>query len=173
MSHYGDFDVSSVARKMTIDGTRNGEVGYWALQGPGWLLLLYLVYAQAIPAFDYELGVAMGTQESVEQITAVGTAFFYGFAFGDLIVYIPLLALGLIGHARRRNWGRVMLIAALGITIYWPVVNLAAAIAARGAPGWNLPNEGAFWVVLPPIALWAVWGTWRLSRELTRSEGRT
>jgi hypothetical protein len=145
------------------------DIGYFALQGPGWLLLLYLIVAQAIPAFDYELGVAMGTQESAAQITAVGTAFFYGFAFGDLIVYIPLLAFGLIGHARARNWGRVTLIAALGITIYWPVVCLAAAVAARGAPGWNLSNEGTFWLVLPPIAFWAAWGTWRLSRELARS----
>lgn len=33
----------------------------WWLQIPGWFLLAYLVYAQAIPAFDYELGVRMGT----------------------------------------------------------------------------------------------------------------
>ena len=94
------------------------DIGYLALQGPGWLLLLYLIVAQAIPAFDYELGVAMGTQESAAQITAVGTAFFYGFAFGDLVVYIPLLAFGLLGHARARNWGRVMLIRAHNFVRY-------------------------------------------------------
>lgn len=48
---------------------------FWSLQGPGWVLLLYLVYAQAIPAFDYDLGVAMGTQESAARITEVGVAF--------------------------------------------------------------------------------------------------
>lgn len=62
------------------------DVGYWTLLGPGWLLLLCLVYAQAIPAFNYELGVA---------------------------------------------------------------------------------------IVLPPIAWWAVWGTWRLIREVARSAGHT
>ena len=31
-----------------------------SVQIPGWLLLIYLVYAQAIPAFDYDLGIAMG-----------------------------------------------------------------------------------------------------------------
>ena len=67
-------------------------VSYWMLLGPGWLLLAYLVYAQAIPAFDYDLGVSMGTQEPAEQITAVGVAFWYGFALADLVVYIPLLA---------------------------------------------------------------------------------
>jgi len=54
---------------------KNRGVSHWMLLGPGWLLLAYLVYAQAIPAFDYDLGVSMGTQEPVEQITAVGVAF--------------------------------------------------------------------------------------------------
>jgi hypothetical protein len=35
-------------------------------------LVLYLIYAKAIPAFDYQLGVSMGTQESAEAITEVG-----------------------------------------------------------------------------------------------------
>jgi hypothetical protein len=35
---------------------------FWALQVPGWLLLIYLIYAQGISAFDYQLGVTMGTQ---------------------------------------------------------------------------------------------------------------
>lgn len=140
-------------------------IDFWLLQGPGWLLLSYLVYAQAIPAFDYDLGIAMGTQESAEQITEVGVAFWYGFAFGDLVIYIPLLFLGLIGHWLGANWGRVMFIAALGITVYWPVVSLAALVAARAAAGWNLTDEAAFWVVLPLIAVWGIWGLWQIAAE--------
>ena len=147
----------------------NRSAGFWMLHGPGWLLLAYLVYAQAIPAFDYELGVSMGTQEPAEKITAVGTAFWYGFAFGDLVVYIPLLALGLMGHWLGRAWGRIMLVAALGISAYWPVVCLAAIVAARSAPGWNLGDETAFWIVLPLITAWAAWGLWRMFVELKTS----
>ena len=55
--------------------------------------------------------------------------------------------------------------AALGITVYWPVLSLAAVVAARDAAGWSLPGETAYWIVLPPIALWAAWGLWRLARE--------
>jgi hypothetical protein len=135
---------------------------YWLLQIPGWLLLAYLVYAQAIPAFDYELGVRMGTQESAQQITEVGAAFWYGFAFSDLVVYIPLLAIGLIGHWHRRPWGRVVFAAALGITVYWPVAVLAAAVDARGASGWVI-DETPFWIVLPTIAAWALWGLLRIA----------
>ncbi len=133
------------------------------LQIPGWLLLLYLVYAQAIPAFDYELGVRMGTQESADQVTEVGAAFWYGFAFADLVIYIPLLAAGLIGHLRRQPWGRVVLGAGLGITVYWPVVVLAAAVDARDAAGWAI-EETPYWIVLPAIVAWALWGLSRVAR---------
>jgi len=137
-------------------------IGFWMVQGPGWLLTIYLLYAQGISAFDYDLGVSMGTQESAEQITEVGTSFWWGFAFGDLVIYIPLLVMGLIGHWAAKAWGRVVLAAALGITVYWPVVALASVAAARGAEGWDLPKESEYWVVLPLIASWAVWGLWRI-----------
>jgi len=144
---------------------KNRDIGFWVLQGPGWILLLYLLYAQAIPAFSYDLGVAMGTQESAEQITGVGVAFWYGFAFADLVVYIPLLVLGLTGHVLNWKWGRLILAAALGITAYWPVVCLAAVVAARGAAGWNISNELSYWIVLPLITFWGIWGLWYISKE--------
>ena len=139
------------------------NISFWLLQGPGWFLLFYLIYAQAIPAFDYDLGIAMGTQEPADQVSEVGVAFWYGFAFADLVTYIPILAIGLIGYWLERVWGRVLLAAALGVTIYWPVVCLAALVAARDAAGWNLENEAPFWVVLPLITFWGVWGLWRIA----------
>lgn len=145
------------------------NIGFWAVQGPGWALVLYLIYAQAIPAFNYQLGVRMGTQESAETITEVGTAFWYGFAFGDLVVYIPLLLFGLIGHWRGWRWANTVLGAALGITVYWPIVVLASAVAARGASGWYLPNETAYWIVLPLIALWGAFSLWQIRLIIDRS----
>jgi hypothetical protein len=142
---------------------------YWWLQIPGWILLVYLCYAQAIPAFDYELGVRMGTQESAQQITEVGAAFWYGFAFSDLVVYIPLLGAGLIGHWLVRPWWRAVFAAALGITIYWPIVVLAAAVDARDASGWHV-DEAAYWVVLPAIAAWGLWGLILVARPQDDSE---
>lgn len=141
------------------------DIGFWVLQWVGWLFLIYLIYAQAIPAFDYELGIAMGTQEPSEIITEVGAAFWYGFAFGDLVVYIPLLMIGLIGYWLGKMWGRNLLAAALGITVYWPIVCLAAVIAARDSAGWNLTDETPYWIVLPIITLWGIWGLWHISRQ--------
>ena len=110
---------------------------FWFLQVSGWLLLLWLIYAQGITAFGYQIGVSMGTQEPASAITEVGAAFWYGFAFGDLIIYIPLLAIGLVAHWRGSRPGMLVFAAALGITIYWPIVCLAALVDARGAPGWS------------------------------------
>jgi len=120
---------------------------FWALQVPGWLLLFYLIYAQGITAFDYDIGVAMGTQEPASTVTEVGTAFWYGFALGDLLTYIPILAIGLVGHMRVKKWGQIAMAAALGITVYWPIVCLAAMVDARGAVGWKLPTEAPYWIV--------------------------
>jgi hypothetical protein len=142
----------------------NRPAEYWWLQITGWLLLAYLVYAQAIPAFDYELGVRMGTQEPAQRITDVGAAFWYGFAFADLVVYIPLLGAGLIGHWLGAEWWRPVLGAALGVTVYWPVAVLAAAVDARDAPGWDI-DEATYWIVLPIIAVWALSALLMVARD--------
>ena len=73
----------------------------------------------------------------------MGAAFYYGFAFGDLVTYIPLLVVGLSGCWLRRFWARVVSDMALGTTVYWPVVSLAAVVAERRADEWNLPNDTA------------------------------
>jgi len=140
------------------------NIEFWLIQAPGWLLLSYLVYAQAIAAFDYDMGVRLGTQEPAEVVSEVGVAFWYGFAVADVLVYIPLLAAGLVGFWLSKRWGRVVLGAALGITVYWPIVCLAAVVAARDASGWNLVDETPYWIVLPLIAAWAAWGLCRVAR---------
>jgi uncharacterized transporter YbjL len=113
----------------------------------------------------------MGTQESARQITEVGAAFWYGFAFADLVIYIPLLAAGLIGHWLWRPWWRVAFGAALGITVYWPIVVLAAAVDARDASGWDI-DDTSYWIVLPIIATWALAGLILVARSAAETVHR-
>lgn len=145
--------------------TSKRDTSFWALQIAGWLLLIYLIYAQGITAFGYDLGVAMGTQEPATMITEVGAAFWYGFAFGDSLTYIPFLLVGLMGHLRAARWGRIWMAAALGITVYWPIVCLAALVHARGALGWNIASEVPYWIVLPMITAWGAWGLVAVARD--------
>jgi len=90
----------------------------------------------------------------------------------DLIIYIPLLGAGLIGHWLARPWWRAILGAALGITLYWPVVVLVTAVAARNASGWEI-DETAYWVVLPVIAIWAMWGLFLIARTASEAADDT
>jgi len=134
------------------------DIGFWVVQGPGWVFVAYLVVAQCLPAFDYDIGVRMGTQEPARQITPVGRAMFWGFALADLVFYTPLLIVGLVGHWLGQPWAVLVLGAGFGITVYWPIVSLATVHAARAAPGWSLPKERDYWIVLPLIALWGLAG---------------
>jgi len=139
------------------------DIGVWIIQIPGWLLFVYLALAQCTAAISYDLGVRMGTQEPSRQITEVGVAFWWGLAFADLVFYTPLLGLGLIGHIFGSTWSGPVLGAALGITVYWPIVSLATVRKARTAPGWSLPKERQYWIVLPVISLWGAVGLWLMS----------
>lgn len=131
---------------------------FWFIQIPGWLLFAYLVVAQCSAAVSYDLGVRMGTQDPADRITGVGVAFFRGFALADLVFYTPILGLGLVGHILGLDWTPLVLGAALGITVYWPIVSLVTVRAARGTPGWSLPDEGQYWLVLPIIIAWGIIG---------------
>ena len=128
--------------------------GFWVIQLPGWVLFIYLVVAQCSAALSYDLGVRMRTQEPAERISDVGVAFFKGLAVADLLFYTPLLGLGLVGHALGTIWGSILLSAAAGITVYWPLACLVTVKAARGTKNWSLPKERDYWIVLPLIALW-------------------
>ena len=81
------------------------------------------------------------------------------------MTYIPILGVGLVGHLRGRPWGRIALAAALGITVYWPVVCLAALVDARDAAGWDVSDEAQYWIVCLLIAAWGAIGLWFLLRE--------
>ena len=139
-------------------------IEFWVLQVVGWLLVVWYAVTQCFAALFWDKAVAWGLQEGADRITEVGVAFWYGFAFGDLVFYAPLLAIGLVGYWLGTGWGRVLLAAALGITVYWPIVSLAAVVVARDAPGWQLDEVGLYWAILIPIVIWAAWGLWRLAR---------
>ncbi len=157
-----------MSSKTPTNTAREKGLAFWLLQIPGWILLLWLIIAQGVSAFSYELGVSMGSQEPAASITEVGAAFWYGFAFGDLIIYIPLLATGLVAHWRASRLSPVVLGGALGITIYWPIVCLAALVDARGAPGWQIASEISYWIVCLLVAAWGTLGLWLLAIQTRR-----
>ena len=87
-------------------------IGFWILISISILLTLLLLAGQTHSLINYDSAVAMGLQESVEEITAVGIAFAKGFAFGDTAIYIPLIIVGVIGLLRKKRDGAFSLYSA-------------------------------------------------------------
>jgi len=44
------------------------------------------------------------------------------------------------------------------------VAVLATAVDARGASAWDI-DETSYWIVLPIIAAWALWGLFMVARK--------
>jgi hypothetical protein len=129
---------------------------FWFLQITTWLFCAYLFLTQVLPAFDYEIGVAMGTQERAAEVGSVGVAMFQGFCVADALVYVPLFIVGLLLHQSGYESSRIVLSAAYGITVYWPIVCLATVQEARGHWALSEKRQDEYWTVLPLISIWGL-----------------
>jgi hypothetical protein len=130
---------------------------FFFIQAFGWGLVVYLVVGQGTAALNYDLAMSWGLQEPPEQITAVGESFFWGFAIADVLVYIPLLVVGLLGHLRGKPYGTMCLSAAGAISMYWTITCVSAVRRLQLWPplGWRFPEslESAYWIVCGMIFL--------------------
>ncbi len=128
-------------------------------------LVVLLLLGQTLALFNYELTVSLGLQESTDEIGGVGIAYAKGFGFGDTIVYIPLLIFGIIGLIQAKKWGLYSMFAALGITAYWPMVNLYAVLIGRGVINLTSDKYITYSILLPLITIYSLWGMWYLYKD--------
>jgi hypothetical protein len=147
--------------------TYKRTVGFWTLTIFGILILIMLLTGQMISFIDYEFTVSLGLQESVNDIGEMGVAINKAFGVGDTIVYLPLLLMGLTGLWQQKKWGLFAMTSALGITIYWPIVNIFIIIFGEGSPGFNYPNFTSIAIILIVIAIYGIWGLWYLYKNRT------
>ena len=81
---------------------------FWASQAPRWFLVIHLIRAQGISAFDYGLGVAVGRQEPGKATAEVGAALWCGFALGDLVTQVTVRRVGSIDQLSSKRWTEQM-----------------------------------------------------------------
>ena len=136
--------------------------GFWMLITVAVLLGILLLVGQTVSLFAYELTVSWGLQESVDEITDVGIAFAKGFAFADTVFYLPLLIAGIIGLIKRTTWGRYAMLATLGITVYWPMVNLFAIWSGKDVMNLLPEKYVSFSIILSLFTIYGLWGIWYL-----------
>ena len=134
------------------------DVGFWALILLATVLFVFLIIGQTLSVIDYDLALNLGLQESEEEIGKVGIAFAKGFAFADTIFYVPILVLGILGLLKGKKWGAVLMLAALGITVYWPIVHLYAIYIDTEAITLNQEKYISFPIVLGLIIIYGLWG---------------
>ena len=141
--------------------TKKG-IGFMILIGLGILLSLLLLCGQSLALFDYNLTVKWGLQESETEVGKVGIAFAKGFGFGDTVIYLPLLIAGIIGLLKNKNWGFFLMLGALAITSYWPLVCLYAFLSDTVAITLTPDKYVSYSILLPLIAIYGLWGMWYL-----------
>ena len=146
--------------------TRN--IGFWILISLGILLTIMLLMGQTFSLINYDLTVSLGLQESVEEVSEVGVAWAKGFAFGDTVLYLPLLLIGIIGLLKRRSWGFYSMFGALAITVYWPIVSLSTIFIGRTALNLNPDKYVSYSIILPLIAIYGLWGMWYLHKNRSK-----
>lgn len=140
----------------------NRTFAFWFLIGVGTILNIMYLIGQTMAIINYDFTVSMDLQEPVTEITEVGVALNKGFGLGDTFIYMPLFIAGIIGLIRRSTVGFYMMIGAMGITIYWPVVSLATLYYAKSAAGWRFNDYTSYTIVLSLITLYGIWGFWYL-----------
>jgi len=140
-------------------------VGFWVVMIVGILLLLMLIFGQMMAFINYDFAVSIGLQESKDIIGEMGVAVNKGFGVGDTIIYIPLLVFGLTGLWFRKTWGVFVMVSALAITAYWPMVSIFLLLYARGTSGFNFTDFTLYTIMLIPITLYGLWGLWYLYKN--------
>ena len=132
--------------------------GFWILISFSILLLLFLLIGQTFSLFNYEAAVAMGLQETEEEIGKIGIAFAKGFALGDTIIYIPLLLFGIIGLLKRKIWGVYLMFGSCAISVYWPIVHLYAIYVGKDVITLHPEKYISFPITLSIIIIYGILG---------------
>lgn len=143
-------------------------LGVWVLLVFGTFLVVMMLLGQTMSFIDYDFTVGLGLQEHRDAVTDIGVAMNKGFGLGDTIIYIPLLLAGLSGLAMRRTWGVFCMMAAMGVTAYWPLVCLSFLYFAKGAEGFRFTAYGAYTTLLLTIVTIGIAGMCYLYTQRAR-----
>jgi hypothetical protein len=140
-------------------------LSFWILILVAVLLVLFLLVGQTFSLINYEVAVAYGLQESVQEVSEVGIAFAKGFAFADTVAYIPMFLLGIVGLLKGKKWGVYLMFAGCAISIYWPLVHLYAIYIGKDIIALDPEKYVSFPITLSLIIIYGIWGMWYLYKK--------
>lgn len=143
---------------------------FWVIVAFLAVSLVMLLVGQTGGLIDYGWAVDLGLQESVDEIGEYGKQVGRSFGGGDTVVYVPLMAVSLIGLLLRRRWSLFTAAAVMGISTYWTATVLFMLALLPGVPTYELtPGPG----YLVPVSLYFVVGVWGLLYLIIRGDRLT
>ena len=130
-----------------------------------WVIIVFLIVSmvlllmgQTMAIFNYEFAVKLGLQEDVKEVSEFGVQINRAFGAGDTFVYIPLMAISLIGLFLKKRWSLITTAAVLGVSAYWATTVAFMLFFLRGVPNYNLEPGPEYWLFIGSYIIFGVWG---------------
>ncbi len=131
---------------------------FWIITGFLSLSLVLLLMGQTMAIINYDFAVQLGLQEDIKDVGSYGVQVNRAFGAGDTIVYIPLIAISIIGLFLRKRWSLLTAAAAMGISAYWATTIVFMLIFLPGTPGYALEPGVEYWFFMAVFIIFGVWG---------------
>ena len=130
-----------------------------------WVIIVFLIVSmilllmgQTMAIFNYEFAVKLGLQEDVKEVSEFGVQINRAFGAGDTFVYIPLMAISLVGLFLKRRWSLITTAAVMGISAYWATTVAFMLVFLGGLSTYNLVPGPEYWLFIGAYIIIGVWG---------------
>ena len=130
-----------------------------------WVIIVFLIISmvlllmgQTMAIFNYEFAVKLGLQEDVKEVSEFGVQINRAFGAGDTFVYIPLMAISLVGLFLKKRWSLVTTAAVMGISAYWATTVAFMLFFLLRVPHYNLVPGPEYWLFIGAYIIFGVWG---------------
>ena len=133
-------------------------ISFWVIIVFFIVSMILLLMGQTMALFNYEFAVKLGLQEDVKEVSEFGVQINRAFGAGDTFVYIPLMAISLVGLFLKRRWSLVTTAAVMGISAYWATTVAFMLILLRGVPNYSLVPGPEYWIFIGAYMIIGVWG---------------
>ena len=124
--------------------------------------MVLLILGQTMAIFNYDFAVSLGLQEDVKEVGEFGVQLNRAFGAGDTVVYIPLIAISIVGLVLKKRWALITTAAVMGISAYWATTVAFMLWFLIGVPNYSFMPSPEYWVFISAYLIFGVWGVFYL-----------
>ena len=133
-------------------------MSFWIITVFLFISLVLLLAGQTMAIINYDFAVQLGLQEDVKDVGEYGVQLNRAFGAGDTIIYIPLIALSLIGLVLKKRWSIITTAAVMGISAYWATTVIFMLLFFVGVPGYYLEPGLVYWLFMAVFIIFGIGG---------------